>query len=364
MKRIIFSVMLIIGIIAAIWLLEQGKVGPSGVVEEISISNMSQEEKAQQFDSAKEITSPDGFVNTERITIGEHVGDKVVLIDFWTYSCINCQRTFPYLNDWYDKYADQGLEIIGIHTPEFDFEKKLENVKQAVEKYNITFPVVLDNDYSTWRAYKNNYWPRKYLIDIDGYIVYDHIGEGGYEETEQEIVTALNERAERLGLPRVKMEMSNISSDLISRGGQRTPEIYLGSKRLEVLASTGVCEPGDVCLFNVPETLPMHHFALDGHWSIQPEFTRLKEGQGKVLLNFTAHDVHVVAGSEEPIVGRVYLDGEPIRQHVAGRDVKNGMVTIHEEDLYNLIRLKEGGEHVLEIHFDEPGVEVFTFTFG
>ncbi|MBI4121430.1 MAG: redoxin domain-containing protein, partial [Candidatus Ryanbacteria bacterium] len=162
------------------------------------VNIISKAEKARQFEEAKEISSPDAFINTSGISIGELVGKKVILIDFWTYSCINCQRTQPYLNAWYKKYRDQGLEIIGIHTPEFEFEKKLENVQEAVRQAGIQYPVALDNDYSTWTAYKNRFWPRKYLIDIDGYIIYDHAGEGAYDETERKIQEALLERAMRL----------------------------------------------------------------------------------------------------------------------------------------------------------------------
>ncbi len=135
----------------------------------------------------RDIIKPSGYVNTPPLTLTSLVGKKVIMVDFMTYSCINCIRTFPYLNAWYDTYKDQGLEIVGIHTPEFAFEKKIENVREELKKYGIKFPVVLDNDYGTWNAYGNNYWPRKYLIDIDGYVVYDHIGEGGYKETEEKI---------------------------------------------------------------------------------------------------------------------------------------------------------------------------------
>ncbi len=151
---------------------------------------------------APEIVNPSGFINTDGkpITFGEFKGKKVVLVSFWTYSCINCQRTLPYLNSWYEKYKDQGLEIVSIHTPEFAYEQVLKNVeKEVLNTYDIKYPVVLDNDYSTWKAFGNRYWPRKYLVDIDGYIVYDHIGEGAYDETEEEIQEALKKRAERLG---------------------------------------------------------------------------------------------------------------------------------------------------------------------
>src|SRR3990167_6237732 len=147
----------------------------------------------------KEITSPSGFVNTGPFNLKDIVGKKVILLDFMTYSCINCQRTFPYLNAWYEKYKDQGLEIVGIHTPEFAFEKNIENVREAMRRFGILYPVVFDNDYATWRAYGNQYWPRKYLIDIHGDIVYDHIGEGAYEETEMKIRELLLERSRLLG---------------------------------------------------------------------------------------------------------------------------------------------------------------------
>lgn len=151
-------------------------------------------EKQKKFDAAREITTPNGFINTDGITVSEFIGKKVILIDFWTYSCINCQRTIPYLNSWYEKYEKEGLIILGVHTPEFEFEKDYNNVVKAVEKFEIKYPVILDNDYSTWTSYKNRYWPRKYLIDIDGFIVYDHIGEGAYNETEEKIVELLSEK--------------------------------------------------------------------------------------------------------------------------------------------------------------------------
>ena len=146
-----------------------------------------------------EMKNPSGFLNAEPFAFADLVGEKVILVNFLTYSCINCQRTFPYLNEWYTKYGEEGLAVIGIHTPEFAFEKDIENVRMALATYGIEFPVVLDNDYATWRAYGNNYWPRKYLIDIEGNIVYDHIGEGAYEETEEKIREALREREKKIG---------------------------------------------------------------------------------------------------------------------------------------------------------------------
>jgi cytochrome c biogenesis protein CcdA/thiol-disulfide isomerase/thioredoxin len=167
-------------------------------VPQEEMKRLSPLEKENRFKLAPEISTPDGFINTngEPINLKDLRG-KVVLLNVWTYGCINCQRTLPYLNEWYEKYHEQGLEIIGLHTPEFSFEKELSNVEKAVSQYGIKYPVVLDNDYSTWRELQNQYWPRKYLIDLDGFIVYDYVGEGAYKETEEKITEALEERMQR-----------------------------------------------------------------------------------------------------------------------------------------------------------------------
>jgi len=194
---ILFSFIIII--IGAIFYLDYQKVKIPTTSAEVEVIDNSyiapeKEDKSKKYEVAKEITTPDAFINTDSLTIKENIGKKVILIDFWTYSCSNCQRTIPHLNELQEKYADDGLLIIGVHTPEFEFEKDLENVKRAVEKYSIKYPVVMDNDFSTWRAYKNRYWPRVYLIDIDGFIVYDHIGEGAYKEIENKVIELLEEK--------------------------------------------------------------------------------------------------------------------------------------------------------------------------
>ena len=172
---ILISVIILIG--GAIFYLEEKKIKPQSqeATQNIQTQNLSmnKEAKAKLYPPAKEIEKPAGFINTDKLSIADLIGKKVILVDFWTYSCINCQRTTPYLNAWYEKYKDNGLEIIGVHTPEFEFEKEYNNVATAVKKFNIKYPVVLDNDYSTWFAYENRYWPHKYLVDIDGYIIYD-----------------------------------------------------------------------------------------------------------------------------------------------------------------------------------------------
>jgi thiol-disulfide isomerase/thioredoxin len=186
------------------YLLNKVEGGTTKVPRGDTIGTLSLMTKKMKYSMYKELVNPSGFVNSDPFQLKDIVGKKVILLDVMTYSCINCQRTFPYANAWYEKYKDKGLEIVAIHTPEFAFEHKIENVRDAMTKFGIKFPVVLDNDYGTWNAYGNNYWPRKYLIDIDGFVTYDHIGEGGYDETELQIKNALKERAERLGNVDVK----------------------------------------------------------------------------------------------------------------------------------------------------------------
>ncbi len=325
-------------------------------------------QKSSVFAAAKDISSPDGFINTDGITLEEHIGKNVVLIDFWTYSCINCQRTLPYLNSWHEKYGDKGLVIIGIHTPEFEFEKEYENVQRAVEQFDVRYPVVLDNDFSTWRAYRNQYWPRKYLIDIDGFIVYDNIGEGGYVQTEKKIVEALNERSGVLGAERVlrdKGEPTNV--DNVNFGKVETPEIYLGYGRMEYLANlpSQTCF-GKTCGFVMPSIVQDNAFAYEGEWRIEGEQSMLIGDGGALVLNFSANKVNLVAGTAgESAQAEIYLDGMRIEGEASGAHVQEGVVTFGAHDLYNLVDLQGSyGRHELMIKILDSGLEVFAFTFG
>ncbi len=311
----------------------------------------------------KEITNPAGFVNTSGITIGELVGKKVVLVDFLTYSCINCQRTFPYLNAWYKKYKDQGLEIIGIHTPEFAFEKDIENVRRAMNQFGIVHPIVLDNDYATWRAYGNQYWPRKYLIDIRGDIVYDHIGEGAYEETEMKIRELLGERAKVLGEGEMPNEVPLAASEISKiQNFAQSPETYFGSKRNEYLANGLVGRPG-VQTLKLPATFKPNALYLGGTWNFTPEHAAATTG-ASVVYRYYGKEVYIVASSETPVGMEVWQDGKLIGAE-AGEDVdKNGIVTVQASRLYKLIRNPEAGDHVLELRIKDPGALLFAFTFG
>lgn len=294
------------------------------------------------YEPAKEISSPDGFINTDSITVGEFVGKKVVLVDFWTYSCINCQRTTPYLNAWHERYADNGLVIIGVHTPEFEFEKQYDNVLAAVKKFNIQYPVVLDNDFSTWTAYKNRYWPRKYLIDIDGYIVYDHIGEGGYEETERKIQELLAERMDQLNMD------NGIATDIVRPEGvvavdptkPISPEMYFGARRN-----------------------PSHTFSLVGEWKMTDEYAENSGADAKIILKYHAKNIYMVANHPEGVIVRVLRDGKPLLED-AGADVKNGVMRVDDDRLYHIVEDDEYGEHTLEFFIEDQGLQAFTFTFG
>lgn len=321
-------------------------------------------QKERLYDRAPEIQNPAGYVNTDGkpITIGEFKGKKVVLLDIWTYSCINCQRTIPYLKAWDEKYRDQGLQIIGIHTPEFAFEQDISNVEWAVQQFGIKYPTVLDNDYATWRALGNNYWPRKYLVDIDGYIVYDHIGEGSYEETEAAIQRALMERAMLVGDQQPDETIVAAGIQQANLSGVRSPEIYFGSHRNDRLGN-GL--PGDSGSrdFSAPESPSRNVLYLDGRWNIMPEYAET-ERPGGILFKYSAKDVYMVASSKEPVRMRVLRDGEPVGAF-GGEDVDaDGYVTVQENRLYKLVHDENAGEHILQLEIEGPGFQAYTFTFG
>jgi len=320
-------------------------------------SFMTTAEKSKKFILAPEISTPDGFINTDGkpITLSEFKGKKVVLLDIWTYSCINCQRTIPYLNDWYKKYEKDGLVIIGLHTPEFTFEKIKANVEQAVKDFGIKYPVVLDNDFSTWRAYKNQFWPRKYLIDIDGYIVYDHAGEGGYDETEKMIQKALEERAARLGEDGNNDMGGGVSSSVnspeVEFGKIGTPEMYFGSKRNEYLGNGTPSVSGEQTL-SLPQNISTNKIYLSGTWNFLSEYAENKTG-ATIKLNYGAKNVYMVAGADKDIEVEVYQDGTFVKK-----------INIKDEKLYPLVSNSDYGRHTLEIKIPSGGLQAFTFTFG
>ncbi len=344
-------VVVVVLIVGAIYGLE--KIKPEAVTSSGGPVNGEADvvEAQGDFEPAKEIVNPSGFINTDGIKIADLVGKKVILVDFWTYSCINCQRTLPYLTDWYEKYKDQGLEIVAVHTPEFEFEKEYANVLAATKKFGVEYPVVLDNDYGTWRAYGNRYWPRKYLIDINGQIVYDHIGEGAYEETEGIIQDLLEERAEKLGesTDAALMPLTQETEGTIQAG---SPEVYFGSSRNELLANGQPGKNGTQAL-EAPVSTRINQLYLDGMWNFSEEYAENTAGGAKIVFPYQAKDVYMVARSDNPVRVMVKRDGENV-----------GEITVREDQLYTLIDGDEAGEHTLELIIIDPGLQAFTFTFG
>ena len=360
-------VIVIILILGSIFYLDSKKNNSSGEkTQEIKITTLDSAKKEAIYIRAKEIDPTYGFINSEPFTLANIIGKKVILLDIWTYTCINCQRTLPYINGWYEKYKDQGLFIVGVHTPEFEFEKIRANVEKAVEQFGVRYPVVLDNDYKTWNAYGNRYWPRKYLIDIDGFVIYDHIGEGGYEETERIIQKLLTERKERLGDDvSVSLDMLNPDgTEAITDGKPRSPEIYFGAWRNDTLGNGNVRQEG-VQTFVLPKTLKTSVQYFEGDWNITREYAESTKAGNKIVFKYEAAKVFMVASAEKPVRAKILIDGKEAGER-AGADVdKDGYVIFQANQLYRLVEDPNGWDaHTLEIIPEGAGFEAFTFTFG
>jgi cytochrome c biogenesis protein CcdA/thiol-disulfide isomerase/thioredoxin len=311
-------------------------------------------QKAAMYQKAPELASIDGYINTDGqpITLASLKG-KVVLIDFWTYSCINCQRTLPYINAWYGKYKDQGLVVIGVHTPEFSFEKVQSNVQEAVTKLGIQYPVVLDNEYGTWQAFGNSYWPREYLIDMDGFIVHDHIGEGDYDQTEKAIQAALKERADRLGVKEAIPSTIATPTNAIAFDADKvaSPETYFGSDRNQYIGNATMSVPGTQDL-TLPSTFDPNELYLGGTWNFTPEYAT-NTTAATAVFKYQAKNVYMVASSDAGVDVGVYEDGVFVK-------------TIHVKDqqLYTLIEGTDYGTHTIELKIPTGSLNAFTFTFG
>ena len=307
--------------------------------------------------NAPELIAGGEWFNTpaEGLTLSELRG-KVVMVDFWTYTCINCIRTLPYLRNWHEKYADKGLVIIGVHTPEFEFEKSPENVKKAIADFDLKYPIMQDNDFATWRVYDNHYWPAKYIVDAKGKIRYTHFGEGEYDETEKVIQELLEKAGES-----AKFDINNPQYKIETK----TSELYLGYGRMGYFATPDQLEPEKKKTYTLPENLVLHHFALSGEWKIEEERSTPDSGSTLVLA-YEAKDVFLVMrakGSESGKV-RVYLDDKLLGQDPAGEDVKEGVVTIDKDRLYKLVQAKKAGQHILKLEFLDSNIELYAFTFG
>ncbi len=317
-----------------------------------------------RYKKAPDLVGISHYINTTPEKLKEEIDGKVVLYDIWTYSCINCVRTLPYITSWNEKYSDDGLLIIGIHSPEFEFEKDSDNVRMAVEKYGITYPVVLDNEHETWKAFENRYWPRKYVADHEGYIRYDHIGEGAYEKTEEVIQKLLEERAQQLGL-NVAAAESLVELDEFQHTNFKTPELYFGYKFASGRNQLGNMEgfnPEQEVKYSIPDNLQQHNFYLDGTWKNLIGSMELVSETGSIKLPYHAKEVNIVTAKEAEIT--ILIDGMPLTSEYEGIDVTLGKIMVTEPRLYNIISSKEAGTHLLELIISNPGFEIYTFTFG
>jgi cytochrome c biogenesis protein CcdA/thiol-disulfide isomerase/thioredoxin len=279
---------------------------------------------------------------------------QVVLVDFWTYSCINCLRTLPYLTAWDERYGDRGLTIVGVHSPEFPFEKDAGNVAEAIERNGIEYPVVQDNDLSTFTAYGTEYWPAEYFVDAKGRVRFVHFGEGAYKEKERVIRELLAEAGHDVG------GKGSGARGIEASAGVTTPESYLGALRADRFVN-GPIAPGTRD-FGSPPAPPRDQLAYSGRWKVGEE--QATAAGGSLALNFGARRVYLVLGSPgAPRRVRVLLDGKPIPARLAGEDVKNGVVTVDEQRLYDLVDLPKVERRRLRL-VPESGVEGYAFTFG
>ena len=307
------------------------------------------------------------WLNSPPLT-AESLRGKVVLVDFWTYSCINCLRSLPYVRAWAEKYRQAGLVVIGVHAPEFAFEKSLDNVQRAVRDLQVGYPVALDNDYALWRAFDNHYWPAHYFIDGEGRIRFHHFGEGEYEHSEQIIRQLLAEAGKSVAADHVvtvRADGVQASSDFAAI---RSPETYIGYDRAENFQSQGGVVRDQSHLYTAPASLKLNEWALAGDWTVETERAVLGAAGGRIVFRFQARDLHLVLGpgaDGRPVRFRVRLDGAPpAGDHGVDVDAE-GLGTISSQRLYQVIRQGDPGrERSFEIEFLDPGVQAAAFTFG
>jgi cytochrome c biogenesis protein CcdA/thiol-disulfide isomerase/thioredoxin len=299
----------------------------------------------------------------------EALRGKVVVVDFWTYSCINCLRSLPYVEAWYNRYRGHGLVVIGVHTPEFAFERNEDNVRRAVSDLGITYPVAMDNDYAIWRAFDNQYWPAHFFIDATGRIRSHHFGEGEYDQSEQTIRQLLTEGGyTELPPPGTGAAGANGVQAAADVTHVQSPETYVGYRRAESFASPGGLVHDSSHTYQLPATLAPNQWALGGTWMVDPEKAVLSAAPGTIEFRFLARDLHLVLGPGEdgkPVRFRVQLDGAaPGANHGTDTDA-NGSGIIREQRLYQLIRQSgEVGQHVFSIEFEDGNAQVYAFTFG
>jgi cytochrome c biogenesis protein CcdA/thiol-disulfide isomerase/thioredoxin len=323
--------------------LEESAAAQGELEELVGTPGLAEEERLDDFGPAPDFREIDLWLNSDPLTI-DGLRGKVVLIDFWTYSCINCLRTLPHVRAWDEAYRDDGLVVVGVHTPEFAFERDAGNVRRAVRDLGVAYPVALDNSYGTWTAWSNRYWPAKYFVDRRGRLRYAHFGEGGYEESERVLRRLLAED------PDAELVSEGIADETPT--GEQTPETYLGYQRLDRFVGSELV-PDREAEYAIPEYVPLHGVAYGGRWTVEDE--RIVAGEGaRLRLPFHARDVFLVLGaSDGPGTVEVSVDGKRV-----------GTVAVTVHDLYTLARIPgEKRDHVLDLRVS-PGTEAYAFTFG
>jgi len=307
------------------------------------------------FYRAPVVTPTQEWINSSPLKIAELRG-KVVLVDFWTYSCINCLRTLPYVTQWYDRYHDKGFIVVGVHSPEFDFEKKINNVQNAVFKYGIHYPVVLDNDLAIWDNFSNKYWPAHYLINKEGQVVYVHYGEGDYNITEHNIRFLLGLSDDHDLLP---------SQEFPTYSEQQTPETYLGYSRAQNFALAHLSRKNLTTDYTFPNDLHLHQWSINGSWKIEAEHITAMKAGAALRLHFKARKIFLVLGTEHNTPVNIHLLLNSTSPGAAdGADVTEDKLTVKGERLYELINQELSKEGTLELTADQPGLQAYAFTFG
>ena len=333
---ILIAAVLIIS--AGIYVDENTKINIGRLSQKLN-QNSNTSSDFSDYGQAPDFKKGDNWLNSQPLTMAGLRG-KVVLVDFWTYSCINCIRTLPYVTKWYDTYKDNGLVVVGVHTPEFAFEKNADNVKNAISQFNIHYPIVQDNDYSIWTSYGNEYWPADYLIDQKGEIVEEHFGEGNYDKTENDIRQLLGMNAASI----------KINPDNLDKIG--SPEMYFGTDRLQNL-TPGQSPSLTPDNYIINKNLALNDFSLGGKWQFSGQNIQLIGSNGQIDLKFHSGKIYMVASSPKPATIKITVDGK-----------KQQDVTVQASKLYTLFDSQDYSDHIIEINISQPGFQAFTFTFG
>jgi thiol-disulfide isomerase/thioredoxin len=307
-----------------------------------------------------------GWLNSPPLTTAD-LGGKVVLVDFWTYTCINWLRTLGYVRAWAEKYSDQGFVVVGVHTPEFPFERDIDNVRQAAQEMRVEYPIALDSDYAVWQAFSNHYWPAVYIADTDGRIRHHHFGEGGYEECERVVQQLLREAGREVGDDLVSVADDGFEAQA-DWSNLESPETYLGYDQGQNFASPGGAKLDQPRSYVAPDSLRLNGWALSGDWKVQRGASVLNGADGRIVFRFHARDVNLVMGPPArgtSVPFRVLVDGEPPGD-AHGLDVDGqGSGTVTQQRLYQLIRERGSiTDRTFEIAFLAPGAEAYCFTFG